>query len=294
MADRRCGCRTAPLSSGAHRAGADRRTERERRQLMRTVRLSTCRVTHRCLKRPKALAEAAGVAGGVAADEPHDVGVRDGKCALGGGPDHVRDGGCLVEHQDPLARVVQAGEGLHLLGRPGDRIHPPPPLVLPVAGADRRGRHGEPLPPEHHASAGGSARARSWWQAGSPCSPSRRLGHVTSDQRITRMTRADLPTPCPMRWRPGWLATETGWPRRWPGAPPAITSRASWHPRARCRAHLGGKASRKTRSRRCDRVPCPLGRRPDGPVHPGVSASRRIGPSQVGRGGEGLRPRWDD
>ena len=62
----------------------------------------------------------------VAVAQPQDLRARVGQRALGHVPDGVVDRGCLVEdHEDALALVVQAGEGLGVLFRPGDLVDAP-------------------------------------------------------------------------------------------------------------------------------------------------------------------------
>ena len=64
----------------------------------------------------EALAESAGVAGGIAVDAPDDLGVGISEDALGGLPDDVRDGRGFVEDQeDSPAFVVQPREGFSVL-----------------------------------------------------------------------------------------------------------------------------------------------------------------------------------
>jgi hypothetical protein len=78
----------------------------------------------------EALAEAARVARRVAEHDPDDDRVLVGQRALGDFPHLVVDVRALViDHEDQAADIVQAGEGLGVVGRPGDEIEPPAILV---------------------------------------------------------------------------------------------------------------------------------------------------------------------
>jgi len=74
----------------------------------------------------EAFAEAAGGARRVAEHRPDQLGVGIGQRALDGVPYRIGDGRRLVQKgEGAAALVVQAGDGLGVLLRPGDGIDPP-------------------------------------------------------------------------------------------------------------------------------------------------------------------------
>ena len=95
----------------------------------------------------EAFAEAAGGARGVAEGQPEQLGAGIGQRALDGLPHAVGDRRGLVEQGEGApALVVQAGDGLGVVLRPGDGIDAPGAVVAGLRGIEQRGRGvGEPV-----------------------------------------------------------------------------------------------------------------------------------------------------
>ena len=93
----------------------------------------------------EAFAEAAGGARGVAEHRPDQLGVGVGQRALDGVPHRIGDGRRLVEQgEGAAALVVQAGDGLGVLLRPGDGVDPPGLVAAGLGRMERRRGVGEP------------------------------------------------------------------------------------------------------------------------------------------------------
>ena len=95
----------------------------------------------------EALAEAAGGARGVAEGQPEELGAGIGQGTLDRLPDAVGDRRSLIEQSEGAAAlVVQAGDGLGVVLRPGDGIDAPGAVVAGPRGIEQRSRGvGEPV-----------------------------------------------------------------------------------------------------------------------------------------------------
>ena len=95
----------------------------------------------------EAFAEAAGGARRVAEGRPEQLGAAVGQRALDRLPHALGNRRCLVEEgEGALALVVQAGDGLGVVLRPGDGIDPPGLVVARLRRMQRRRGVGEPVP----------------------------------------------------------------------------------------------------------------------------------------------------